>query len=320
MSHAEWYEIKNLISENSQKSGFDLISYWNARNATGKSDIDLDFEKADALLLSNRFEDAFSAAQALTKKLKSIQRSRTDARTLIPYGYHLMARALYGARRYDESMTVYQWINTSYPFIRQVLFEKMWAAFKAGRVDIALGAIASQRSSFFSKYLPTESYLIQTYLLKKLCRDAELKEVADELKAYQEALTSGSLEDWASKDNTTAVLARVAKIKPKETDLTSMITPAERVSEQRQISEVLEKVYQKQKPLILNDLKTILAYQHLANVTDTKTVLQPVHKLKSRDELLAQDLEVWPADFKEEWLDEVGKHVLIGESLCKPDK
>jgi 3-polyprenyl-4-hydroxybenzoate decarboxylase len=99
-----------------------------------------------------------------------------------------------------------------------------------------------------------------------------------------------------------------------------MITPAERVSEQRQISEVLEKVYQKQKPLILNDLKTILAYQHLANVTDTKTVLQPVHKLKSRDELLAQDLEVWPADFKEEWLDEVGKHVLIGESLCKPDK
>jgi hypothetical protein len=55
-------------------------------------------------------------------------------------------------------------------------------------------------------------------------------------------------------------------------------------------------------------------------VSDTSTVLKPVESLKSRDDLLKKDLEVWPADSSEEWLDEIGKHVLIGESLCNKGK
>ena len=34
------------------------------------------------------------------------------------------------------------------------------------------------------------------------------------------------------------------------------------------------------------------------------------------DEFLKKNLEIWPADSTEEWLDEIGTHRFIGESLC----
>jgi hypothetical protein len=217
-------------------------------------------------------------------------------------------------------MEVYQWINTAYPHIRQVLFEKMWAAFKAGRVDIALGAIASQRSGYFYTYLPTESYLIQSYLFKRLCREDDLNQVNAEMKQYEERLSKGDIKDWVNKDITSALLWQLSQVKPKPTDLLGIVPLADRVNEQKEITQALTRVYEKQKPVILSDLKTILAYAHLAKVSDTSTVLKPVESLKSRDELLKKDLEVWPADSSEEWLDEIGKHVLIGESLCNKGK
>ncbi|MBU6154166.1 MAG: hypothetical protein KGP28_07675 [Bdellovibrionales bacterium] len=320
MSHSEWFEIKNLISQNCDRVGYDLISFWNARNSSGKSEIDLQLEKADTLMLAGRFEEAFTEAQAVAKKLKVMIRSRPDARIILPYVFHTMGRALYGARRFDESMEVYQWINTAYPHIRQVLFEKMWAAFKAGRVDIALGAIASQRSGYFSTYLPTESYLIQTYLFKRLCRDDDLNQVNAEMKNYEEKLSKGTIKDWVNKDITTSLLYQLSQSKPKPTDLIGIVSLADRLNEQKEITDALNRVYEKQKPVILSDLKTILAYAHLAKVSDTSAVLKPVQSLKSRDDLLKMDLEVWPADSSEEWLDEIGKHVLIGESLCNKEK
>jgi hypothetical protein len=320
MSHSEWFEIKNLISQNCDRVGYDLISFWNARNASGKNEIDLQLEKADTLMLAGKYEEAFTEAQSVAKRLKTMIRSRPDARIMLPYVFHTMGRALYGARRFDESMEVYQWINTAYPHIRQVLFEKMWAAFKAGRVDIALGAIASQRSGYFSTYLPTESYLIQSYLFKRLCREDDLNQVNAEMKQYEEKLSKGTIKDWVSKDITTALLWQLSQTKPKPTDLLGIVPLAERVNEQKEITQALNRVYEKQKPVILSDLKTILAYAHLAKVSDTSTVLKPVESLKSRDDLLKKDLEVWPADSSEEWLDEIGKHVLIGESLCNKAK
>jgi len=320
MSHSEWYEIKNLISQNCDRAGYDLISFWNARNSSGKNEIDLQLEKADALMLSGKYEEAFTETQAVAKKLKQMIRSRPDARILIPYVFHTMGRALYGARRFQESMEVYQWINTAYPHIRQVLFEKMWAAFKAGRVDIAMGAIASQRSSYFTTYLPAESYLIQTYLLKRLCREDDLSQVNAEMKHYEEKLTQGDIRDWVSKDVTTSILWQLSQLKPKPTDLLGLVSAADRASEQKEIMSALNRVYEKQKPIILSDIKTILAYAHLAKVSDTSTVLKPVESLKSRDALLKQDLEIWPSESNEEWLDEIGKHVLIGESLCNKVK
>jgi hypothetical protein len=48
--------------------------------------------------------------------------------------------------------------------------------------------------------------------------------------------------------------------------------------------------------------------------------LQPIKKIESRDALLSMGLEIWPADPEEEWIDEVGKHQFLGESLCASEK
>jgi hypothetical protein len=211
-------------------------------------------------------------------------------------------------------------MSPNYPFFRQTLFEKMWAAFKAGRADLAWGAIASQRSAYFSKYLTPESYLIQTYLYKRLCREQDLQEVISEMKEYEALLTKGDVKDWVANDANTLTLWHLSGLKPKETDDVHSITVAERNREQSEIKEALNQAYQRSKLKILKDLKTALAYAHLAKVTDTKDVLKPIKGLAGRDELLKQDLEVWPADSAEEWTDELGKHVLIGESLCNQQK
>ncbi|MBS1959448.1 MAG: hypothetical protein JST80_08260 [Bdellovibrionales bacterium] len=320
LRYVEWYDIKNLISAFAGKAGFDLIPFWNARNSGGKSEADFALDQVDSLMLGGKFEEAFEVAQKVAQKLKSLEKTRYDSKWQIPYVYHSMGRALYGARRYDDALTVYQWIAPNYPFFRQVLFEKMWAAFKAGRVELALGAIASQRSSYFSKYLTPEAYLIQTYLYKRLCREEDLSQVIAEMKEYEALLTKGDVKDWVSNDANTLTLWHLAQTKPKETDDNRRITPSERQREQNEIKEALNQAYQRQKPKILRDLKTALAYAHLAKVTDTKDVLKPIRQLTSRDELLKQDLEIWPADSSEEWMDEMGKHVLIGDSLCNKPK
>lgn len=316
LKYVEWYDIKNLVTAFSTRSGFDLIPFWNARNSGGKSEADFALEKVDAAMLSGRFQEAFTEAQKIAQKVKSMERVRYDARWQLPYIYHSMGRALYGARRYDESLTVYQWISPNYPFFRQVLFEKMWAAFKAGRADLALGAIASQRSAYFSKYLSPETYLIQTYLYKRLCRERDLQEVISEMKDYEALLNKGNVKDWVANDANTLTLWKLSELKPKPTDDIKSITSDERKREQAEIKEALNQAYQKQKVKILKDLKTALAYAHLAKVTDTREVLKPIRALTGRDELLKQDLEVWPAESSEEWTDELGKHVLIGDSQC----
>lgn len=316
MKHSEWYDLKNLVISFASKSGYDLIPYWNARNPRGKSGIDLSLEEADGLMLAGKFNDAFELYQKVAQKIRRPAKPRPDFKALYPYVLHSMARALFGAGRFEDSMKAYQWIGANYPRFRQTLFEKMWAAFKAGNVAVALGAVASQRSAYFSRFLSPEAYLVQTYIYKRLCRSDDVKQVIDEMKAYEEDLKKGDNRDWISGDLEAVVLWRLAEDPGRETDDLKVVSKAERAHEQAQIKEALQRAFVEQRPKILADLKTATAYAHLAKVTDTRDVLKPVEALKSREELLKQDLEIWPADSTEEWADELGKHVLIGESLC----
>jgi tetratricopeptide (TPR) repeat protein len=317
---SEWEVIKKLISTNAERVGLDLVPLWNLRNPAVTTAPDKDLAQADELMMKTRFEEAFVLAQNAAKSLKAIAKKDEEAKALLPYAYHAMGRALYGARRYDDAVKVYQWINTSYPGIRQALFEKMWAAFKAGRVEVALGAIASQRSSYFSNYLPSEAYLIQTYLLKRLCREDDLHQVTDELKKYQSLIENGKLEDWVQTDPSASTLWRLTRAEIPLKAQPSLVSQKDRDAEKKAILAILQRRYERIKPVLLKNLQIIQAFEHLAKITDTKTILKPIEVMKDRDHLLKMDLEIWPADSAEEWLDEVGKHVLIGDSLCKQEK
>lgn len=326
ITYGEWWYLKNIINANVANAGFDLVQVWNVRNPGGKSNLDKTLEYADSLMLNRRFNEAFTEYQKMAdylKKLKAHLRGQkgrvyqeryNDADSLYSFVLHCMARALYGAGRYDDSLVVYSWLAPTYPRFRQVLFEKMWAAFRAGRVEAALGAVASQRSAYFSTYLSPEAYLIQTYIYRKLCRNDDMEQVMKEMKAYEATLRKEDPSDWARGDLETLVLWNLLNTPgPRPVPL---VTPADREKEKHDIRVALNRVYKLVRGKLLNDLKTAMAYSHLAGVTDTTAALKPVERLTSREALARLDLEVWPADSSEEWADEVGRHYFLGNSLC----
>jgi hypothetical protein len=216
-------------------------------------------------------------------------------------------------------LEVYAWIPPVYAQTRQIMFEKMWAAFRAGKYDIALGAIASQQSAFFSRYLDPESYLIKIYILKRLCREQELKATIDSIRFYMKELKSGSFTylDWARGDLTRMSLAKLLENNERNHDLIryDVISEAERREEKKKILAYLQKKFSEEKTRLEMQLEKVLGYAAIA-VTQQQKLLSQVKSLPESKVLEAQGYELWPASTGEEWTDEIGSHVFIGESQC----
>ncbi|HAR44273.1 MAG TPA: hypothetical protein DCS07_16845 [Bdellovibrionales bacterium] len=327
ISAATWDSLRGLIVANAGTAGYDLIPLWNDRHPTGKSSIDSQLEAADSLMLARKFEEAFAQYSTIARNLKqAIDRLKLspknaawvrEARGLYPFVLHSMGRALYGARRYAEALIVYHWIEPGYPYFRQVLFEKMWAAFRYGRSEIALGAVASQKSAYFSIYLHPESYLLETYLFRKMCRNDDLSIAEAEIQDYQALLAKNQISNWAVNDLSSRILWRLANLDLDKTPPRSVITRAARQREQDLIKRTLGQVYLNAKPGIQKGLEMALAYSRLSSSATGAGPLKAIESFPSRDEYLKRNLEVWPSDSREDWIDEIGTHQFIGESQCE---
>ncbi len=190
LSVKDWFEVRKLLMKR-PKVGFDAITAWDrqislkATSLEKESDKIFQFlDKADEYSLNKEYEKSFEMYQRAAKYFKTSNKGR------IPKGnqqlylniIHQMARSLYGQKRFNEALEVYDWISPVYPQIRQVLFEKMWTSFRAGKYDVALGTIASQQSGYFSEYLHPESYLIKIYIFKRLCRKKDINYTVDAIK------------------------------------------------------------------------------------------------------------------------------------------
>ena len=90
-----------------------------------------------------------------------------------------------------------------------------------------------------------------------------------------------------------------------------------REEEQSRISKTLDRVIELRARRFSKELDKIIAYAQLAAVGKG---LAEIEKLPDREALLAKNLEIWPADSSEVWLDEVGYHRFIGESQCGRSK
>lgn len=324
---SEWSLIRSILTRR-PNVGFDVVRAWDNQISLKNTNLDKDAEKvdsalnkADNLMQEEQYEKAFIQYQTVAKYIKSSNGGRiTRALSQLYLNVlHQMARALYSQRRFDDALEVYSWIPPVYSQIRQVMFEKMWTAFRANKVDIALGAIASQQSEFFSRYLDPESYLIKIYLLKKLCREDELKLTVRSIQQYLKDLRSEKFTymDWARADLSRMSLAKLLE----ESDLnpklkTNIVSDSERDIEKRKIQNYLQRRFKVHKPRLEKQLERVLGYAALALTQDQK-LIGKVKTLPESSVLESQGYELWPAKTAEEWTDEIGSHIFIGETNCQ---
>lgn len=314
----QWWEIRQILYERPQ-IGFDYAAKWDRLRPKApvqkvEKQINESLEKADVLQTQSKFNDAFKLYQVVAKHLKKeMRRGSRASRFLYWTVVHNMARSLYGAGRYLESMEVYEWVPPDYYKFRQVLFEKMWASFRAKRYDRALGAIASQQSSYFSSSLEPETYLIQLYLFKKLCRMDEHKRTLANIEVIMKRLDakSGSytMEEWAQSDTETKVLYRLSTaFVPDDANRTA------KLKEQVSIKNALTARFQNERKRLESQFKTVLAYSRLSVALDKDIIVTDV--VPDRETLMKGRKEFWPVEDAEDWIDELGQHLYIGESQC----
>lgn len=327
LSIQDWFEIRKILIRR-PKVGFDAITAWDRQislkssNLQKESDkIFLFLEKADEYSLNQQYEKSFDMYQRAAKYFKASNKGRVPKgnQQLYLNIIHQMGRTLYAQKRFNEALEVYSWISPVYPQIRQVLFEKMWTAFRAGKYDLALGAIASQQSGYFSEYLHPESYLIKVYIFKRLCRKKDLVYTVEALKNYLASLKSGKFDaiEWAKSDLYYMSLAQLIELsKNSKVELLKYASKGERQNEIKKIHESLRERFKVHKEVLQNQLERVYGYASLA-LSNDQDFLKPISTLPEAKVLEKKGYELWPSGDAEEWLDEIGSHIYIGPSECK---
>lgn len=322
LNYRLWSDIRRYLMNNPQV-GYDLIYKWerirplNPKVSDDENFINQSFENADNLSIREKFNEAFKIYQTIALFLKNeIKKGKRENLFLYTVAVQSMGRALFGAGRLQDALEVYSWIPKNYPRFRQVMFEKMWTGFKAGRLDIALGAIASQESSYFSNFLEPETYLIKAYIFKKLCRDDDLKDLRKDIFALRNKIEKSERKfyrDWLKSDIEILSLSNLTRYDPKD-DTSSEVTVSDRESEIKTIKIILHKKFKYDSERLKRDLATVLAYSNIALGSKDFTFVK--HEDIDHTKLMENGSEIWAVNDAEDWVDEIGGHVFIGDSLC----
>lgn len=322
LPYKTWYEIRRYLMFNPQV-GYDMIYKWerirpqDPKVTEKEININESFEKADQLSLNEKFNDAFKIYQSIALFLKGeIKKGKSDNLFLYSVALQSMGRTLFGARRFNEALEVYNWIPKNFPRFKQILFEKMWTGFRAGRIDVALGAIASQESSYFSNYQEPETYLLKVYIFKKLCRDEDLKDLRmtlNSIKSRIEKKDPKFYREWAKSDIEIMSLSNLVTFKS-SSNLSPDISSEDRENEKNAIRSILKKRYEIDLLRYKRDLEAAIAYSNIA--LGTKDFNFVKHEEINHEELMAKGDEVWAVNDAEDWVDEIGGHLFIGDSLC----
>ena len=327
-TYGEWIQVRQLLHRR-PNVGYSLMFKWDSMPFRGapkdgkdqlqEAKVNTLLRAADEAMSRGKFQTSFGYYQNVARQLKrEILAGRSENRLLYQITIHSMARALYGAGRFEESLRVYSWISKNYPRYRQVLFERMWTGFRAGRMEIALGAIASQQSAYFANYMEPESYLVQLYIYKKLCRTDEQATLRQSIERFRDSLANGryTYAEWAKSDLETFSLLRLTE-QPIDRSL-SAAGQQERRKEQADIKRFLLQRFEIEKKRLLRELTQVLAYFNLAVAADTLKMSSS--ELSRKTLRTGSQQEFWPVDDAEDWLDELGSHIFIGQSECQSKK
>lgn len=323
VSIKEWLDVREALTVR-PNAGYDLVFAWDRhKNVKGlnlsQTHVDKAMTQGDQLFEQKKFDEAFKKYQAVAKAVKQAGKGkiRLQNRQFYFSVLQAMARSLYGAGRYSEALEVYTWIPPYYFQIRQALFEKMWAAFRAGKYDQVVGSIASQQSGYFSTYLDPESYLIKIYVMKRLCRTKDIELTLASIQTYLKDLETGQVtyKDWARRDLVMSGFDILINSPPAQRELLEVVNMEKRESEKKRLTSFLTKSFERNRPRLISQLQKVLGYSKLA-VVNPSAALTQITDLADSETLSKKGFEWWPATGGEEWLDEIGSHVYIGDSLC----
>lgn len=320
----EWLAVRRVLAGR-PNPGYDLVFAWDRHKFVKNLDLSLTnmdkaLTEADSLLLGKKFDEAFKKFQIIARSIKQQGRGkiRLQNRQIYFSVIQSMGRSLYGAGRFAESLEVYNWIPPYYFQIRQVLFEKMWAAFRAGKFDQVVGSIASQQSSYFSPYLDPESYLIKIYVMKRLCREQDIRQTLKSIEEYLSGLQTGKItfKEWSRRDLILSGITTLAELNENPLELTQVVNRQRREVERKRLTDYLQKNFEKNRQRLISQLQKVLGYSKLA-LGNESSFLTRITDLEVSQTLSRKSMELWPATGGEEWLDEIGGHVYIGDSQCK---
>ena len=325
ISLEDWGYVRSILSQR-PNVGYDVVVAWDRQRTILRSKLNKDAEKiaramakADEAMFKEDFARGFELYQKVATYIRKSNKGQISKSLTGLYlnVLHQMGRALYAMGKFDEALEVYSWFSPSYPQIRQIIFEKMWAGFRSDRYDLALGAIASQHSEYFSSRLDPESYLLKIYILKRLCRDKELSSTVRSLSGYLSDLKSNKISylDWAKGDLYRFSLVNLIRQGSDGEFKHGIINKNQKEAEISRIKQHLQSRFSAEKATLMGRIERILGYSALAVAQDQR-LLGEIKKLPEPKILEAQGYEIWPAGDGEEWTDEIGSHVYIGDSQC----
>lgn len=300
-----WKSVRNELHRH-PGVGWDLLQAWDAappKTALSKSQTDLSakIHEADELMSAGQFKKATPLYESIAFQLREKGVAFGQANFFLYQSVlHSLARSYYGQGSFADAILVDQWISVLYPYIREVQFEKMWAGSRSNDPSVTLGAIASQTSSYFSRYLEPEAYLVQYYTYKGLCRTADLKQVTKAIVSYKKALDENRirLQDWVNRDNETLILWRLVESGKDAGSESSLVSKGDRQRERAAVKASLQKRYDADLIRLKDQMQKVVAYldlsQELQNADLPTFRSTDRGRVEGVEKFLKSDNEMWP--------------------------
>ncbi|MCK6597839.1 MAG: hypothetical protein L6Q37_05705 [Bdellovibrionaceae bacterium] len=323
VSFSQWRQIRNLIYHN-PGIGYDIIFTLEKmsvkKNYQDSEEVQVNklIAEGEQLETDKNFQAAIAAFQKAAQLIRKVypQKVSVDNQQVYFYILHQIARCFFALKNYSEALKIYEFFPRSYYNLRQTQFEKMWTAFYANKIDIAIGAIASQRSPYFSKILEPDSYIVQIYILRKLCRYKEIDYTLKEIKLINELFKNDlvTVKEWAKMDIDTLSLHNLLVVK--ENENLNFVSLEQRKSERQKILESLTRRYKSDVERLKKGYTKILSFSILSKKITSKNLLK-ISDLPDAQVLSKTGYEYWTKKDLEEWLDEIGSQYYIGDSKCQ---
>ncbi len=305
-----WRQLRELI-KGDPIVGQDLRSLWDKlgpRNS--KIQIILEKRLADADQYYEKY-DFKRAETVLIGIAKSLVQARhtskvryQDTQDFELYLKLALARTLYSAGDFKKSALAYSAIPSSFYDFPQVLFERIWANYRAGRNDWALGDLTSLMSGYFGRIPNPEVLIVGIYSAYELCQN----KLADQLRRIYVRNLKSLRDDPSTTEIFGAdpiLLTLKATLENSEyiDKFSDLFSRPEREAETKRISDYLTQETAKQREALKVRYQDLLPY--LASAPKIAPYLNK-KKLASRSEIFQGPYNVTQIVKNEIWADEVG--------------